>query len=339
MRWPAGGIAGRVAAVVGVASLVAGLAATPGGARTPTPQQIRRACGSSLNVLFGGEPARAVPGAVPTSALAPYAVFRRPQAPTDVPPAPAPGTESLAGLLGGLRSYDPADTRLVATLGTTSVYLVAGVPPELNLPAKCRRVLPGYLLTILRIAARQVGQGASYCLLTATSGAARAAAESLATPGCFSFAGVSTGFQSGEAMLDGGGSSLELVPDGVGAVQFRAAGASPLTDTVQNNVATGVDAPAAPKLKREVAVALVKHRWGELRRLFNDGLPTSISWLTAPGGAVVRTFPRPPGLVDETVADLRASVELLDHATSQTCTASQAPGQPPKQHCTTQKNG
>jgi hypothetical protein len=165
----------------------------------------------------------------------------------------------------------------------------------------------------------------------------------LALAGCFGFAGVNTGFQSGEVTLGGGSDSVALVPDGVGAVQVHVAiTGSPPTDAVQNNVASGADEQASPKLTRELQDAL-KRPSGELRRLLNKLLPTSVSWLTAPGGGVVRTFARPPGLLDETVATLRASAALLSTVTPSSsmtvCAVSQAPGRPAKRHCTTRTNG
>lgn len=327
--------------------VAAGLAAAPGGARTttPTPQQVRRACGS-LNLLGGT--ARAVRGAVPAPVLALYAVFRRTQVPSDMPPAQPQGLPSLAQTVSELQTYDPADTRLVATVGKTSVYLLAGTARDLTLPAKCRRVLPADELSFLDSIARQIGHGPAYCLLTVDSSAAVGIGPGPAPVGydytggqCYAFA-VSSVFAADTTLDNGRIDSAGLVPDGVGAVLTNTpALGAPETALVQNNVAVGPTHPASAKLthklNRELRAAL--HSPRRLRRFFDRVLPSSISWLATPGGAVVRTFPRPRGFLDETVAEFLASEELLTQGTSTTCSSSGAPGKPTKQHCTTSRHG
>ena len=337
-----GGIIRGGTAALACATLVVALAAAPGAAGKPSPKQPSAACRSLIRGLFGAASVRVVTGAVPASTLAPYAVFTRPQAPSDTPPPPS-GGPSLSAVLGSqLQSYDPADTRLVATLGTTSLYLIAGVARDLTVPAHCRRSLPAAalpLLTILHYQARQLGTGPAYCLLTAspataitTTSTSSTAREDYVGAQCFSFAGVTTGFEASATLDDSAG----LVPDGVGAVEIRIPiEPSPVTLAVQNNVASGPVPSPPPKIRRELATALRKPH--QLGRVFNEILPTSITWLTAPGGTVVRTFPRPAGLLDETVAEARASEKLLTSAVSQNCVSSQSPGHPPKQHCTTIK--
>jgi hypothetical protein len=99
-----------------------------------------------------------------------------------------------------------------------------------------------------------------------------------------------------------------LVPDGVGAVSFAFEHGVRVALTVTDNLATG-PRPAvlgrvdqiAPKLQREPK---------RLRALVAAAIPTSITWYSAPGGAVVRTFARPPGLLARTLRVLDAALAL-----------------------------
>jgi hypothetical protein len=331
-----------VVAVLAATMIVAGLAvAAPGASasRRPTAEQIKRC--ESLR-LFG--PARAVPGAVPAMALAPYAVFRRPQAPSDLPSVQMLGSLSLAAMLEELQAYDPADTRLVATIGKTSVYLLAGTARDLTLPARCRRVLPAYALTFVDSIVRRVGHGPAYCLLAVdwspTGGNIGSA--------CFALAfGARNVFTADAGLGNLTVSADGLVPDGVGAVLVSYPTGARDTVGVQNNVALAAAHRASPKLtrrlERELRAAL--HSPRRLRRFINRTLPTSIDWLAAPGGAVVRSFSRPAGLLKQAVAEFLADWKIVSSATSGSssspavvCTTSSGPGKPTRKRCSTAKH-
>jgi hypothetical protein len=96
-------------------------------------------------------------------------------------------------------------------------------------------------------------------------------------------------------------SYLDLVPDGVGGVTLTYATHRPVLLTVANNLASGL----APAGFTSVQADLAKHPT-RLRRLLRRILPTSVIWLTAPGGAVVRTFPRPRGAVERALHEIEA---------------------------------
>ena len=97
-------------------------------------------------------------------------------------------------------------------------------------------------------------------------------------------------------------SYLDLVPDGVGGVTLTYAPTHhPVLLTVANNLASGL----APAGFTSVQSDLAKHP-SRLRRLLRRTLPKSVIWLTAPGGAVVRTFPRPRGAVEHALHEIEA---------------------------------
>ena len=337
--------------VVGaVAAMAAGVQAASGQARSattraPTAKQITAACGS-LTSHLAGPAAKAIAGSVPASVLAPYAALRRVQLPTDVAPALNNAT-SLADVLGvGLRSYDPADTRLVARFGTTSVFLLPGLGRVFSISTRCTRLDPT-LASFERAEAAPIGTGPAYCLLSVipdeTSTPPVPGAIDVSGIQCHGF-GVDLGFDQAQiSFANGSGESIELVPDGVGAVAIRTAGQPTTTLPVANNIASGEEPQPSAKLRAKVTAelkaALRKPRL--LRAFFNRELPTSASWLTAPGGAVVRTFPRPPRLLDQTIAEFNASEALLSSpglssGTVTTCSGSGTPGHY-KEHCTSRK--
>jgi len=316
----------------------------------PSSQQIARACGGAVEGLLAGAPARRVMGSVPATVLAPYAVLRQPKGDTDVPPPPD-NAMSLAGVLaGGLRSYDPNATRLVATFGSTSVYLLAGVARRLTVPAKCRKVLPS-VAAIVEAETIELGRGPAYCLLTVspesaseTGGSGGAAGHDYTGVRCLGFAVTPEFVDDATVLPNAAQQNLDLVPDGVGAVQIDVPYmASPIVIPAANDIATAPQVQVPARLTAQLKSAL--HEPAKLRRLVNELLPTSVSWLTAPGGAVVRAFARPPGLLAGTVADLLASEQLVSDtsggsgSTTTVCTGSGGPGRPTQQRCTSSKTG
>jgi hypothetical protein len=101
-------------------------------------------------------------------------------------------------------------------------------------------------------------------------------------------------------------SYLDLVPDGVGGVTLTYEPTQPAVAlTVANNLASG----RAPAGFTSVQPTLAKHP-SRLRRFLERTLPTSVTWLTAPNGAVVRTFPRKPGAVEGAARLLRGLLDL-----------------------------
>ena len=75
----------------------------------------------------------------------------------------------------------------------------------------------------------------------------------------------------------------------------------PISLTVADNLASGL----APVGFTHVQPALAKHP-SRLRRFLERTLPTSVIWLSAPVGAIERTFPRTLGAVDQALREIEA---------------------------------
>ncbi len=307
--WPlAAGIATVTAAALTVG--VTGVAA----ARTPNLSK----CASELGI---GGSIRVRAGTTPASALASYAVLRRPQDPSDHPPASAevPDAASM-----GLASYDPSLTRLLATTSGGSVYLVVGVTPpsRIALSAACKRLIPPAELRALTLERTLLGSGPAYALVEVPAGGG-SSAEVLATA---SFAFSQSGFAYGVTSTDSGADELTaLVPDGVGAV--RVAYVPPVGSfalTVQNNLASGVGPAASTSTS-------LPARKSARRRYVNKHLALTITWLTAPDGSIVRVFARPPTLVHKLLEFLSLVAPTGSSPGTITSTSSSSCG-PAKRH-------
>lgn len=119
---------------------------------------------------------------------------------------------------------------------------------------------------------------------------------------CGSYTAAEHGAAPGADSYGRSTSYLDLVPDGVGGVTLTYGQAqAPVSLTVANNLASGL----APGGFTSVQLNLAKHP-SALRRFLKRTLPTSVIWLTAPGGAVVRTYPRPPGEVEQILREIEA---------------------------------
>lgn len=337
------------AALVAAVAIAAALVGVAGAAAEKRPS--RAEC---LKQLGGGAPARIKSGTTPASVLAPYAVLRRPQVPSDLPPASA---QLSAALGGALATYDPALTRRLSQSSTGSVYVAVGValPTRIALSTACLReggiADLSALARVVQIGRVLDGTGPAYALVEIPAGP-----DALATPALVtSFSRARSGFEAGVSSWDLQADDLiDLVPDGVGAVRFSYT--PPLGSfslPAQNNLATG----AGPAIK----VASQPSRTTALiRRFVNERLPLTVTWLTAPGGSSVRTFRRPSGLLDEYVKGIQLNLALelgsgsetdrsssncrpaqrsgrpvqICKTTTRTCTQTTVKGHT-KQHCTT----
>jgi hypothetical protein len=279
------------------ATVTAGLAAAPGMARSSPESKIERACGSFFAAQFA--PAKAAHGVVPQSAIAPFAVLRRPQAPSDVPPPGADASGIADGLQGSVRVYDPALTRLVGQFGSTTVYLAVGIQVLPTPSRRCARVLPALEKRVLRLDREIEPPGPTYCFVTVS-------ATATTTDHCLSSIWLDTGFLVDNVGTPPNGHEYAgLVPDGVGAVRLTySKAAASVTAPVQGNTFLVADA-AAPN---STANLRTKNR-AKLRRLVLGLLPASVSWLAAPGGPVTRTFAPPLRLIDDIVDVLAVVVK------------------------------
>ncbi len=318
------GLAWRAGAVTLTAvALAVGLVGAAGaaGAKKPSGKQC-------LNQLYAGASARIQAGTTPASVLASYAVLRRPQAPSDVPPAAA----TLHGLLTGrLSSYDPSLTRLLQQTSAGSVYLVVGIAPvgRPTLSAACRRAggpTVAVLAQELRLDWALEGTGPAYALIDVPAVTHTGSTMTASAPMAFATSFALSGF-SGPSELDQTGHTLvALVPDGVGAVTVALApSVGSFSLTAQNNLAVGAGPAinASPTLRTSA----------ERRRFLNRVIPVTVTWLTAPNGSTVRVFARPAGLVDQYLTLLRVAFQLLsDLMTSGTSVNSASGCAPAKRH-------
>ncbi len=298
LAWRAGVVA---AAAIALAVFLAG-GAGAAAAKKPNPSP----CARQLGI---GAPAVMRTGTTPLSVLASYAVLRRPQVPSDIPPASA----GLSALLSGrLASYDPFATRLLSRSIAGSVYLAVGVAPRgrIALSTACRRAGEAALVRLLNVERTVEGSGPAYALIEIPSVAGPGSNGSATATPVTSFAAAGEGFSYGVSGLSHpiGSGFITLVPDGVGAVRFSyAPSVGSFTLPVQANLGQGAGPAidAAPLLRTAA----------EQRRFVNEFLPLTVTWLTAPGGASVREFARPAGLVDEYIAELHLEVEIAKTVT------------------------
>ena len=244
----------------------------------------RRQCNEKL---VAERTAPAVAGTTPASVLASYAVLRRPQVAADVPPAAA----HLARALGGyFSSFDPARTRLLSR-ASGSLYLVAGIISGFSLPNDCKRFLPAALWQLERLTAKTTGTGPGYGLVEIRPRSTAALQEPA------SFARSRDGFQIVGASLLSPSFLLEaLVPDGVRAVKVVLS-----TGTISLKVAHNLALAPAPISYSNPNLRSAAGR----RQYVNTLLPRTVTWLTAPHGAIVRVFHRPPQLVSTDITLLR----------------------------------
>jgi hypothetical protein len=265
-------------------------------------------CRPSIVVHFGSgsepEPEE-LSGALPASVLGSFAVFRRPALSSDLPPVlSAAGNE----LDDQLSSYYPGYVRRVAELSDGSRFFVIpallkteAIPPARCLPKPLRSQRPKLVEAQRKRAAEPV-----YCIVKVGS---RTGGGS---PDCVPF---SEADQSPRVFLSGftGGSTVDLVPDGVASVRITYRSVAPILARVNENAF--VFTP--PKvLTRQLGEALQKiihtavrpgkakrHTKAQQRRLqkavekaFEDALlqaePTRVEWLDG-SGALLRSIEPP----------------------------------------------
>ena len=274
--------AASVLLLIGVLALAArGYAAKP---PKPSKQCLEQLVGAPRTA-----PARA--GTAPASVLASYAILRRPQAPTDVPPPEAHLGVWVANVLA---TYDPSETRLVSTTSFDSLYLVVGTIASHQLSAHCQHELPGLNKQMLQPERALLGQGPGYCLIEFFPQPAHGPIGGLPLFCGASFALAANGFQQTSGYTSPDNKELYgLVPDGVGAVTDEFSGPlGPLTYTVAENLASGPAPDVAAPLN-----AITDPR--AAKRAVRMALPIKVVWLTAPGGATMATFTRPAGIVND----------------------------------------
>jgi hypothetical protein len=294
-RTDAAGFRRRTAAVAALALVAAWMIAPGAQARSNANKKQLAAC---LSSLVG--PLRATPDAppVPARVLAQYAILRRPQAPADVPPATAEIDRTASTVLS---AFDPAETRLLASLDGASVYLVVGTMDSYALPARCRVKELRPFLPGLRAERRLVGSGAGFALVEVVTATGKPGAIELLNGSSFARNALGFGFYS--QRTNGTPVLLSLVPDGVGAVQLDYANRPAVTYTAQDNVASGrqPETSNSPDILFNLKAA---------RKALDKLLPPTVTWLSAPGGAIVQTFARPPQLVDDTATAFQTVVPL-----------------------------
>jgi hypothetical protein len=311
-----------VAVAVGLAIGVSAMGATV------KPPSVARACADVL-----GAHRIAVTGAPPPAAVrADYAVLRRARTPGDLPPSRTALTGAISGWLS---TYDPGAVRRLSAIGGGGVYLVSGTPLIRHPSAACRRVLPALLRELLAYDAAQIGTGPAYCLVVIVSG------NSPVADLCAGYTAVRAGYAytTVGAVHSMRATLLALVPDGVGAANYTFEHlAAPVPLAVADNLATAPRPAAfarldrvAPKLLREP-----KHLRSVLRGLIEDAIPTQVTWYSSPGGPIVGSFDRPPGLVARTLRLAVAAFTLARTTTTATggCTDTTVGGQR-VQRCTT----
>jgi hypothetical protein len=262
-------------------------AGSPAGA-APDPAKV---CASALS---GGFSARALPDSLPAAERARFGVLRRPATPADALTHLAVG-EAVASIVGDhLATYDPSEVRMVGP----GLYLVAGHGRGLHLSAACRRVLPAGGAAFLADQLGPAGTAPTFCIVGV-------AAHSPSTASCSAFSRIAGGFE-----FDAGPAPHELlglVPDGVGAVSIKPKGNRPAAVVA---VAENVFAAPWPMAGHNLTHAEARSA-ARLRLLLDRAVPLTVTWLAAPGGAVVRTFARPPHLLDDDVAQALAGSRIL----------------------------
>jgi hypothetical protein len=217
-------------------------------------------------------------GSVPARVRARFAVLRRARRPADVPPA---SSGLRTAITGPFTSYDPSSLRRLGTVPGGDIYLVSGSGSAPRVSARCARAMPAAQRRALRAFADELPAGPGYCLL-------EYAPMALGRELCDSYAAIAHGRPIGADSRGAGTDYLALVPDGVGAVTLSYASPQPpVALTVSDNLASG----PAPAGFTSVPDTLV-HAPVRLRRFLERTTPTAVTWLAAPGGPVVRTFPR-----------------------------------------------
>jgi hypothetical protein len=241
--------------------------------------------------------AAAVAGITPASVLASYAILRRPQIPSDVPPPEAHLGVWVANVLA---TYDPSETRLVSTTSFDSLYLVVGTIASHRLSAKCQHELPGLGKKMLQPERELLGTGPGYCLIEFPPQPANGPIGGMPLFCGASFALNAQGFEQVTGYSSPDAKELfGLVPDGVGAVtdDFTTP-LGPLTYTVTDNVAAGL----APDVATPSAFTFTKP--SVAKGAARMELPTKVTWLTAPGGSTVATFNRSAAIVNNAASAL-----------------------------------
>ena len=251
--------------------------------------------------------ARAVPGSADPQVSQELSIFRAPRTHADVLPAPAVVGRALAQ--ASARTYDPAaSVRLhLPAAGGGSVYAVPVTLATPSLPARCLhlRALAG-LRAAFGLHNQETGSGPGVCLVTtqvATSGPRlpflpgkrrpKPKKETLADAGCESLTVMASYLGVFGGGLSRSGAQVALVPDGVTSVTYALADGRQVTASVSDNLLTE---PAA--LRRPIRAARPSR--AQLRRILTAREPATVTEHGA-GGAVLATYDRPPGLIDEIV--------------------------------------
>ncbi len=259
-----------------------------------------------LIALLGPESAPPDAAPAPASVVARYAILRRAQAPSDVPPSTADVGKAVSSVLA---SFDPAETRLLATLDGASVYLVVGTTLQYEpLPASCLR--DRHLRAFAPVIAaerRLVGSGPGYALVEVAS------VNGTALNNQFnggSFAANAYGFQFYAQETNAREMLVGLVPDGVGAVKLAYSTSPAVTFPVQGNVASGPE-PAVANSSQGLSALFGTPK--AARRFLSKVIPQAIAWLSAPGGSTVAAFARPAHYVEDvaTVEQIGLLLALL----------------------------
>lgn len=297
---------GGAAAGLLVAALLA-LAATPSAGARPNASEHERRC--VLALLEGGTEATPAELTAPLEApvLASFAVLRRAEQPADeIPPLSTVGEV----VDSQIRSWYPAYTRSLGTIGMHSYYLIPGylkeeqLPPASCMSAKQRAERP-QLVELSRKRANEL----AFCIAQADSGTGGVLASNGGSSSCQPFADVESGVR---LFLGGLGTAptLELAPDGVASVRFRFKTLPALLAPVHENVysfapaatirkqitkliESGIES-ASPKLHlpKRGREAREKRLTRRLRTLIDDAEPSAVEWLAA-DGSLVRALGRP----------------------------------------------
>jgi hypothetical protein len=282
----------RVLAVLSVAMMVmaGGVALVHGARATPVRGPlIAIACRSFIREM---QTRPRIERSVPASVLARFGVLRRAQQTQDIPPADAGLRQAITG---PFTSYDPALIRRLGAVPGGAIYVVSGESSPPRISAACMRASSTRERLALQAVVGELPAGPGYCLL-------EYAPSSLGRESCGTYATAEHGAPPGSDSYGRSTSYLDLVPDGVGGVTLTYEPAQPAVAlTVADNLASGL----APAGFTSVPSTLAKHP-SRLRRFLKRTLPTSVIWLTAPGGAVVRTFPRKPGTVEGVLREIEA---------------------------------
>jgi hypothetical protein len=252
--------------------------------------------------------------------LSSFAIFRRPELPSDE----SPGLEQPAGSLDRkldrdyeLSSYYPTYVRQLARLPDGRRYFVipAFGRPETVPPTHC---FPAGIRSKLVEQERRRSVEPVYCIIEKSGN------EDAPVPGCEPFAQVDESFRAFHVSdFVGGEPTIELVPDGVASVRITYRATTPIIAHVSEN-AFLLKPPKAPRTRidaelRKLVRRLLSGHLTKIQRLritteYNKAYvgtcPTGIEWLDS-AGRPMRIL-SPPTTESESatsVGDLRAPLE------------------------------